>query len=138
MDEYTKFLESEFKAMDEDEDGLLSRREVYEILIYQGVEMTKEETEKQLKTLKGPVDLDIFIRFMKNLPNRTRKLREIFAIFSGNETSMEATKEGVLLGLEQLGVQQKKKLLEEMTNSDDLVTYKDFVRLYFKAKDFLS
>lgn len=51
---------------------------------------------------------------------------------------MEATKEGVLLGLEQLGVQQKEKLLEEMTNSDDLVTYKDFVRLYFKAKDFLS
>ncbi|CAE1178741.1 TTC26 [Acanthosepion pharaonis] len=83
-------------------------------------------TDKQLKTLKGPVNLDIFIRFMKNLPNRTRKLREIFAIFSGNKTSMEATKEEVLMGLEQLGVQQKEKLLEEMTNSDNLVTYKDF------------
>lgn len=128
------YLTPEFEAMDMNEDGLLTGREVFELLIYQGVELSENEMLKQLRRLGSSVNLSQFVTFMQNLNNSTRNLRQIFAIFTKGDM-LSADKTDVLKGLEKMNVKSAAEVVSTMDSNNNQITYKSFLQVYFRGKN---
>lgn len=128
------YLTPEFEAMDMNEDRLLTGREVFELLIYQGVELSENEMLKQLRRLGTSVNLSQFVTFMQNLNNSTRNLRQIFALFT-KEDMLSADKTDVLKGLEKMNVKNAAEVVSTMDSNNNQITYKSFLRVYFQGKN---
>lgn len=128
------YLTPEFEAMDMNEDGLLTGREVFELLIYQGVELSENEMLKQLRRLGSSVNLSQFVTFMQNLNNSTRNLRQIFAIFTKGDM-LSADKTDVLNGLEKMNVKSAAEVVSTMDSNNNQITYKSFLQVYFRGKN---
>ncbi|CAE1242059.1 VARS [Acanthosepion pharaonis] len=129
-----EYLTPEFEAMDMNGDRLLTGREVFELLIYQGVELSENEMLKQLRRLGSSVNLSQFVTFMQNLNNSTRNLRQIFALFT-KEDMLSADKTDVLKGLEKMNVKNAAEVVSTMDSNNNQITYKSFLQVYFQGKN---
>ncbi|XP_029635836.1 calcium-binding mitochondrial carrier protein SCaMC-1 [Octopus sinensis] len=136
-DDTIKFLNAEFNAMDKDNDGKLSSTEISEILIYQGIDLGERGFQTRLIEKYGTLlTKEQFQEFMQSIPNKKRDLRTIFKSFH-QERDGYTSKESILEKLTEMRINNAQALIDQMEIGVDdggLVSYENFLRVYFKSK----
>ncbi|XP_033726772.1 putative calmodulin-like protein 6 [Pecten maximus] len=142
------YLRSEFKAMDTDADGKLTRQEFARLLVFLGYDGDYDRLEILLRALNKHssdyVKMDEYMELLEYNPDlmrRTSRMRVIFGAFDDNKSGF-ADKSVVGLRLRQMGYQvneamrQKFEDLDE--NKDGKISYEKFLRNHLELKGFLS